>query len=96
MWIELGAALSSTQFWRFNSATWSSRYGTGLGLGSADTTGTDGRSITNVGGPSRAYGLPLTPVRDTAARRTRVTLSAASGLTAASALSIRAARKFSA
>lgn len=97
MWVELGAALSSTQFWRFNSATWASRYGAGLGLGSSDTTGTDGASVTAVGGPSRAYGLPLTPLRDTGSRRVRVSLSAASGITnGTTQLSIRSRRKYAA
>lgn len=96
MWVELGAALAAGSFWRFNSATWASRYGAGLGLGSSDTTGTDGTAITNVGGPSRAYGLPLVPVRDSGFRKTLLTLTAASGLTGASALSFRGRRKFSA
>ena len=95
MYVELGVALTSTQFWRFNSATWSSRYGAGLGLGSADTTGTDGSAVTAVGGPSRAYGLPLTPVRDTGARRVRVTLTAAAGIVAGTTkLSTRTRRKY--
>lgn len=95
MFAELGQAVSSGQFWRFNSSTWSSRVGT-LGLGSLDTDGTDVTGVTATGGPSRAYGLPLVPVRDTGARRVRVTLTAASGVTAATQLSVRARRKFSA
>ena len=95
MWVELGFSLPAGSFWRFNSATWSSRTGA-VGLGSADTTGTDRAGVTAMGGPSRAYGLPLTPVRDTGARRVRATLSAASGLTTASKLSIRARRKYAA
>lgn len=97
MWVELGVALQANQFWRFNSATWASRYGAGLGLGSADTTGTDGSAATAVGGPSRAYGLPLTPIRDTGARRVRITLTAASGIQAGTtALSTRTRRKYAA
>lgn len=97
MWVELGTALAAGQFWRFNSATWSSRYGAGLGLGSADTTGTDGTGITAVGGPSRAYGLPLVPVLASGSRRYRVTLTAASGIVnGTTKLSIRARRKYAA
>lgn len=93
MWVELGTNLAAGQFWRLNSSTWASRHGTGLSLGSTDTTGTDGSSITNVGGPARPYALPLVPVRDTGARRVRVTLSGTS-MTASTALSIRARKKF--
>lgn len=97
MWVELGANLAGGQFWRFNSATWASRYGAGLGLGSADTTGTDGSGVTTTGGPSRAYGLPLTPIRDTGLRRVRATLTAASGIVAVTTkLSTRTRRKYAA
>lgn len=96
MFVELGQALSSGQFWRFNSNTWASRVGTTLALGSDDGDGTDVSGITGVGGPARAYGLPLVPARDTGARRVDVTLTATSGITAATQLSIRARRKFSA
>jgi hypothetical protein len=94
MWVQLSANLAAGQFWRFSSATWASRYGAGLGLGSADTTGTDGSAITSVGGPPRPYMLPLVPVRDTGARRVRATLSATSGMTSSTALSVRARRKY--
>lgn len=97
MWVELNANLAGGQFWRFNSATWASRYGAGLGLGSADTTGTDGSGLTTTGGPSRAYGLPLTPIRDTGLRRVRATLTAASGIVAVTTkLSTRTRRKYAA
>lgn len=97
MWVELGANLPAGQFWRFNSATWASRYGSGLGLGSADTTGTDGTAITVTGGPGRAYGLPLVPVLSGGTRRVRVTLTAASGIVnGTTKLSLRARRKYAA
>lgn len=99
MYVELGTALASTDAWRFNSSTWSSRYGAAstVTLGATDTTGTDGAGITLVGGPSRGYGLPLTPVRDTNARRVKVTLTAASGITnGTTSLTIRSRRKYGA
>lgn len=97
MYVELGAALTAGQFWRFNSATWASRYGAGLTLGSADTTGTDGTAITATGGPSRAYGMPLTPIRDTGSRRVRLTLTAAAGIVnGTTKLSTRTRRKYAA
>lgn len=93
MWVELTGNLSAGQFWRINSATWASRTGAGLSLSSPDTTGTDSSAVTVVGGPSRPYVLPLVPIRDTGARRVRVTLSGTS-MTAATAISIRARRKY--
>lgn len=95
MYVELGFDLPAGQFWRFNSGTWTSRTGTGVTFTSSEATGTDRVHLTTVGGPSRAYGLPLTPVRDTGQRRISATLSG-SGLAAATRLSIRARRKFSA
>jgi hypothetical protein len=97
MYVELGVALTAGQFWRFNSATWASRYGAGLSLGSADTAGTDGTAVTATGGPSRAYGLPVVPIRDTALRRARLTLTAASGIVnGTTKLSTRTRRKYAA
>lgn len=97
MWVELGYALPAGERWRFNSATWASRTSTTVALGSADTAGTDRTAVTTVGGPSRAYGLPLTPVRDTGARRVKLTLTAASGIVAGTTtLSTRTRRKYAA
>lgn len=93
-YVQLNATLSGTQFWRVNVGTWATRYGTGLGLGSADTTGTDGQSLTVFGGTrNQAAFLPLTPTRDTGARRVRLALSG-TGFTAATRLSVRARRKY--
>jgi hypothetical protein len=93
MAVQLQTNLSSTQFWRFNSATWASRYGTGLTLGSLDTAGTDGSAATDATGPSRAYGLPLVPIREGGFRKVTVELNAG-GITSASQLSVRARRKY--
>lgn len=96
MWVELGRSLTSSELWRFNSNTWASRVATGLGLGSADTTGTDVAGLTNIGGPSRGYGLPLTPIRDTGARRVRVTLTGSGITNGTTQLSLRTRRKYAA
>jgi len=97
MFVELGQNLPAGSFWRFSSGSWASRVGTTLTLGSMDTDGTDVAGVTGVGGPSRAYGLPLVPVRDAGARRVGVTLSAASGIVnGTTQLSIRARRKYAA
>lgn len=95
MWVELGRTLAAGESWRFNSATWSSRYGAGVTTGSADATGTDATAVTNTGGPSRAYGLPLTPVRLTGARRVQLALSG-SGFTTSTRFLVRARRKYAA
>lgn len=97
MWVELQQALPGGQVWRFNSATWASRQGAGLTFDSLDTTGTDLAGVTTSGGPSRPYGLPLTPARDTGARRVRVTLSAASGIVnGTTQVTVSARRKYGA
>lgn len=95
-YVQLNRALSGTESWRINVATWTSRYGTGLGLGSADTTGTDAQALTQYGGTrNQVHFLPLVPARDTGARRVKLALTAG-GLTAASAVSVRARRKYAA
>lgn len=97
MYVELGQNLAAGSYWRFSSGTWASRVGTGLTLGSMDTDGTDVSGVTGCGGPSRAYGLPLVPTRDTGARRVTVTLTAASGIVnGTTQLSVRARRKYAA
>jgi hypothetical protein len=96
-WVQLGAALTGTQFWRVNLATWSSRYGTGLGLGSADTTGTDAQDLTTYGGALGVTSFTtLTPVRTAGdpVRRTSLALSGTAGITSATRLSVRARRKY--
>lgn len=94
-YVQLNQSLSGTQFWRVNVGTWASRYGSGLGLGSADTTGTDGTATTVFGGTrNQAAFLPLVPIRDTGSRRVKVALSGTGGFTGATRLSARTRRKF--
>lgn len=93
-YVQLNQALSGTQFWRVNVATWASRYGTGLGLGSADTTGTDGTPSTQWGGTkNQAAFLPLTPIRSGSVRKVQVALSG-TAMTGATRLSARTRRKY--
>jgi len=95
-YVQLNRALSATEFWRVNVATWASRYGTGLGLGSADTTGTDAQPLTQYGGTrNQVHFLPLVPVRDTGERRVKVRLDG-TGVTANTMVSVRARRKYAA
>lgn len=95
-YVQLNRALSGTEFWRVNVATWASRYGTGLGLGSADTTGTDAQPLTQYGGTrNQVHFLPLVPARDAGARRVKVALTG-TGMTAATRVSIRGRRKYAA
>jgi hypothetical protein len=93
-YVQLNQALSSTQFWRFNVATWATRYGTGLGLGSADTTGTDGTSTTVFGGTrNQAAFLPIVPIRSGGLRISQLALSG-TAFTGATQLSARTRRKY--
>lgn len=95
-YVQLNQALSGAQLWRVNVGTFASRYGSGLTLGSADTTGTDGTASTVYGGSAnQAAFLPLVPVRDTGQRRTKVALSG-TAMTAATRLTARTRRKFAA
>jgi hypothetical protein len=92
-YVELQAALTAADYWRVNVGTWATRTGN-LGLGSSDATGTDRQAVTRFGGtPNQAAFLPLTPVRDTGARRVRLTLTG-SGTDGTTALSVRARRKY--
>lgn len=94
-YVQLNQSLSGTQFWRVNVNTWATRYGSGLGLGSADTTGTDGTGSTTYGGlRNQGAFLPLVPVRDTGSRRTKVALSGTGGFSGATRLSARTRRRF--
>lgn len=93
-YVQLTATLAANQFWRVNVGTWATRTGTGLGLGSADTTGTDAQAITTYGGtPNQSAFLPLVPARDTGQRRVKVTLTG-TATSAATSLSVRARRKY--
>lgn len=94
-YVQLNQSLSGAQLWRVNTATWATRYGSGLTLGSADTTGTDGASSTVFGGSkNQAAFLPLVPVRDTGLRRVKVALSGTGGFTGATRLTARTRRKY--
>lgn len=95
-YVQLNQALAAGQFWRVNVGTWASRYGAGLGLGSADTTGTDGQAFTAYGGTRNvAHFLPLVPVRANGTRRVSIALTG-TGITAATRVTIRARRKYAA
>lgn len=97
-YVQLMHDLPAGSFWRVNVGTWASRYGSGLGLGSADTTGTDAQAITRYGGtPNQAAFLPLVPARVSAtdpARRVLVGLASTNTFSAATRVSIRARRKY--
>lgn len=93
-YVQLNANLAAGQNWRVNVGTWATRYGAGLGLGSADTTGTDGTSATVFGGTrNQAAFLPIVPVRSGGLRVSQVALSGAA-MTGATALSARTRRRF--
>lgn len=91
--LRLNRALSSTEFWRVNAGTWSSRVG-GLSLGSADATGTDVTALTEANAPSGRL-LALTPVYLPSGpfRRARVALTGSSTSTATQ-LSVRARKAY--
>lgn len=97
-WVQLNQALVSTSYWRVNIGTWASRYGSGLGLGSADTTGTNGQASTTYGGTRRqTVFLPLVPTRSGGSRKVFLQVSSGGGATAidaAARLSVRARRKY--
>lgn len=96
-YVQLNQALSATQFWRVNLGTWATMYGASLGLGSADTTGSEGAPHTIYGGARGVVSFcTLQPVRTSVADKTRRTSLALSGngITTATRLSVRARRKF--
>lgn len=90
---RLNTTLTAGQQWRLNAATWSTRYGTGLTLSSADSAGTDGQPVT-VSGGATARLLRMVPQLSSGVRRVSLTVSG-SGFTSATALAVRARRKFS-
>lgn len=94
-WVQWNGSLAAADYWRVNLRTWASRVGPGLTLASADTAGTEaGATTTYGGGQARSAYLNLTPYRSGANRVTSLALSAGSGITAATRLSVRARRKF--
>lgn len=91
-YVRLNAALAAGEVWRVNSGTWATRYGSGLTVGSADTAGTDGQAVTVYGGGTARF-LRLQPQLVSNARRVRLTLTG-SNFTAATAVTVRARRKY--
>lgn len=89
--VRLNQALPAGTNWRVNAGTWSSRTGVGLGLGSADATGTDAVATTDFSDQARM--VTLNPALVTGLRRVQVNLSG-TAFTAATALTVRARRKF--
>lgn len=93
-YVQLNQALSGVQFWRFNVATWSTRYGAALGLGSSDATGTDGTASTVTGGTrNQAAFLPIVPIRSGGLRISQLVLTG-TAMTGATQLSARTRRKY--
>lgn len=90
--VQLNAAIPSGQFWRLNVDTWATRYGAGLTLTSSDTTGTSGDGITHSGGGNARF-LRLQPTVVTGLRRVQIALTG-TGITAATAITVRARRKY--
>jgi hypothetical protein len=91
-YVQLNQTLTGSQFWRLNMATWSTRYGASLTLGSTDATGTDGQASTVFGG-GKAQFLRLVPSVVTGLRRSQISLTG-TGITSATTISVRARRKF--
>ena len=89
---RLNFALPAGQAWRLNSGTWTSRYGTGLTVASNDTAVTPADALTVYGG-GNARMLRLVPQPGGATRRVYVYLNG-SGFTSATAIGVRARRKF--
>jgi hypothetical protein len=86
--VRLNEAIPAGSAWRINVATWESRVGAGLTLGSADTTGTDKSAVTDQGGGYPRL-LRLNPRRSGGARKVNLKVEA-TGMTGATTLSVRA------
>ena len=91
-YVRLNAAVAAGTVWRLNVGTWASRYAAGLTLGSADTTGTDGQAITVYGGGNARF-LRQVPGLVSGARRVQIALTG-TGITSATAIGVRARRKY--
>jgi hypothetical protein len=91
-YVRFNGALAAGQSWRVNCATWATRYGTGLTLGSLDTAGTDAQAQTVYGGGNARF-LRLVPTLSAGLRRVQVSVTG-TGMTGATALAIRGRRKF--
>lgn len=90
---RLNATVPAGSAWRLNSGTWSTRYGAGLTLGSLDSAGTDAQAATIPGGGKTQF-LRLVPALSTGLRRVQVSVTG-TGFTSATAVSVRARRKYS-
>jgi hypothetical protein len=91
-YLRLNMVLAAGTVWRVNSGTWATRYGVGLTPDSLDTAGVDANSVTVFGGGNSRF-LRLVPQLSSNARRVQVSLGG-TGFSSATAVSIRARRKF--
>lgn len=91
-YMRYNGVLAAGASWRVNNATWATRFGAGLTLSSADTTGTDAQATTVSGGGKSQF-LRLVPTILTGNRRVQLSLTG-TGFTGATALSVRARRKY--
>lgn len=91
-YVRLNRTLAAGEAWRVNAATWSTRYGTGLTLGSNDTAGAAADAITVFGG-GNARMLRMVPQNAAGGRRVYLSLGG-TGFSAATALAVRARRKY--
>jgi hypothetical protein len=89
---RLNVALTAGQVWRLNCATWATQYGSGLTFASADTAGTSGQPATVFGGGTARF-LRMQPTLNSGARRVSLTVTG-SGFTSATAIGVRARRKY--
>ena len=90
--VRLNEPIPAGSAWRVNVDTWETRVGPGLTLDSPDTAGTAKDAVTDQGGGYPRW-LRLNPRRIGGARRVQVKVDAP-GMTAATALSIRARRAY--
>lgn len=94
-YVQLLGTLGAADYWRVNVGTWSTRTGTTLSLGSADTTGTDRQNDTRYGGSTNQAGfLPFAPYRGSGGARVVSMQLFGTGITTATRVSIRARRKY--
>ncbi len=88
-WVQLNVTMASGTNWRLNCATWESRSGSGLTVGSADTAGTSRVAETSYGSGGARF-MTLTP-RDAGPPQLTLTGTAFSTNTQ---VIVRARRKF--
>ena len=91
-WVRLNTLASSTQAWRLNSGTWSTRHTTNLLISDPDTAGIDRAGITDTTG-IHPYLLRLTPSRSGGVRKVQVRV-VGTGFTSGTALTVRARRAY--